>query len=118
MSKAIISVADTTTIFQAAKMMEASGIGSIFVKKDGEPSGIITDRDYAIKVQVNKLPDDTHIDKVASFPLITINANDSILSAADLMSLKKIRKLAVHDDGKIVGVITSSDLVNHLARMK
>ena len=90
-------------------------IGNILVKKDGVPSGIITDRDFAIKIAAKDVPLDTSVEKIASFPLQTINADDSILSAAKTMSDKKIRKLAVSEEGKIVGIITSTDLVNQLA---
>jgi len=116
MAKAIISVDSKATVFQVAKMMEQGGIGAVLVKKDGVTSGIITDRDYAIKIAVDKLSMDTPAEKVASFPLITVSPNDSIKSAADLMSSKKIRKLAVVEDGKVIGIITSSDLVTQLAK--
>ena len=116
MAKAIISVDCKATVFQVAKMMEQGGIGAVLVKKDGITSGIITDRDYAIKIAVDKLSMDTPAEKAASFPLITVSPNDSIKSAADLMSSKKIRKLAVVEDGKVVGIITSSDLVTQLAK--
>jgi len=116
MTKAIISVDSSTTVFQVAKMMEQGGIGAILVKKDGTTSGIITDRDYAIKVAVDKLSMDTSVEKVASFPLVTVSPNDSITAAASLMSSKKIRKLAVIEDGKVIGIITSTDLVTQLAK--
>jgi len=51
-----------------------------------------------------------------SSPLITINHNEPISAAAERMSNKKIRKLAVTENGKIVGLITSTDLVNQLAK--
>jgi len=116
MTKAIISVDSSTTIFQVAKMMEQGGIGAILVKKDGTTSGIITDRDYAIKVAVDKLSMDTQVENVASFPLVTVSQNDSIIAAASLMSSKKIRKLAVVKDGNVIGIITSTDLVTLLAK--
>jgi CBS domain-containing protein len=116
MTKALISVEPGTTVFQVAKMMEHGGIGAVLVKKDGTPSGIITDRDFAIKIATQKLPLETSVDKVTSYPLETINASETILIAADQMSSKKIRKLAVVEDGKIVGIITSTDLVNQLAK--
>ena len=116
MTKAIISVDSSTTVFQVAKMMEQGGIGAVLVKKDGTTSGIITDRDYAIKIAVDKLPMDTSVEKVASFPLVTIPQNDSIIVAASLMSSKKIRKLAVVEDGNVIGIITSTDLVTQLAK--
>jgi len=58
---------------------------------------------------------DTPVEKIASFPLQTIDSNDSILKAAKTMADKKIRKLAVTEEGKVVGIITSTDLVNQLA---
>ena len=98
--------------------MEQGGLGAILVRKDDLIEGIITDRDFAIKIAVHKYSLDTPVHKVASYPLQTINSNESILVAADLMSTRKIRKLVAVDGGKVVGIITSTDLVNQLAKMK
>ena len=116
MTKALLSVNPSTTIVQIARMMKLGGIGAVLVKKDDAPAGIITDRDFAIKVAVNNYPLDTPVDKVASYPLVTINSNASISDTADMMTTKKIRKLAVEEDGKVIGIVTSTDLVNQLAK--
>ncbi len=118
MTKALISVDPVTTLYQISKMMEQGGMGSILVKKDGIPSGIITDRDFAIKIAAHGVSMDSPVEKIASFPLITINSTDSILDAAKIMSDKKIRKLGVIEEGKVVGIITSTDLVNQLSSRK
>ena len=118
MTKALISVDPTTTLYQISKMMEQGGMGSILVKKDGIPSGIITDRDFAIKIAAHGVSMDSPVEKIASFPLITINSTDSILDASKIMSDKKIRKLGVIEEGKVVGIITSTDLVNQLSSRK
>ena len=118
MTRVLISVDPSTTVYQVAKMMEQGGLGAIIVKEDNIPKGIITDRDFAIKIAINKYSLDTPVHKVASYPLQTINSNESILVAADIMSTKKIRKLVVVDDGKVVGIITSTDIVNQLAKIK
>ncbi|MGI0003040.1 MAG: CBS domain-containing protein [Nitrosopumilaceae archaeon] len=118
MTRALISVNPSTTVYQVAKMMEQGELGAIIVKDNDNNKGIITDRDFAIKIAVNKYPLDTPVQKVASYPLQTINPDESILVAADLMSAKKIRKLVVVDDGKAVGIITSTDIINQLAKMK
>jgi len=118
MNKSLISADSTTTVFQIANLMAKGGIGAIIVKKDNIPAGIITDRDFAIKITTQKLPLDTIIDKVASYPLATIDLNESILVAANLMSSKKLRKLAVVENEKLIGIITSTDLVNQLALEK
>ena len=115
MTRALVSVDPATTLLQISKMMEQGGMGSILVKQNGAPSGIITDRDFAIKVAAKGLSLETPVEKIATFPLLTIISDSSLLDAAKLMSEKKIRKLAVVESGKIVGIITSTDLVNKLA---
>jgi len=117
MSKSLISADPMTTIYQIAKLMEKGEVGAILVKKDNSPAGIITDRDFATKIATQKHPLETPVHKVASYPLQTINSNESILVAADKMCSKKIRKLAVVEDKKVIGIITSTDLVNQLAKM-
>ena len=116
MTKAIISVNNETTVFQVAKMMEQSGIGAVLVKKNGHLSGIITDRDYATKIVAHNLSSDTPVEQIMSSPLITINFDESISAAAERMTSKKIRKLAVTDNGNIIGLITSTDLVTQLSK--
>jgi len=48
--------------------------------------------------------------------LFAINHNEPISAAAEMMTSKKIRKLAVSDNGNIIGLITSTDLVNQLTK--
>ncbi len=116
MTKALISVNSTTTALQIAKMMEQGGIGAVLVKENENLVGIVTDRDFATKIAANNLPFDTPVQKIMSSPLVTINHNEPISAAAEMMSNKKIRKLAVSDNGNIIGLITSTDLVNQLAK--
>jgi len=116
MAKALISVNPATTALQIAKMMEQGEIGAVLVKENESLVGIVTDRDFATKIAANNLPLDTPVEKIMSSPLVTINQDDPISAAAEMMSSKKIRKLAVSDNGTIIGLITSTDLVNQLAK--
>ena len=116
MTQAIISVPGETTVFQVAKMMEQGGIGAVLVKKDNNLKGIVTDIDYGTKIVCNNLPSDTSVEKIMSTPLITINFDATISAAAERMTTKKIRKLGVTDNGKIIGLITSTDLVTQLSK--
>ncbi len=116
MAKTLISVNPATTALQIAKMMEQGGIGAVLVKENENLVGIITDRDFATKIAANNLPFDTPVEKIMSSPLITINHYEPISAAAEMMTSKKIRKLAVSENGTIVGLITSTDLVNQLTK--
>ena len=116
MTKSLITVNPTTTVFQIARMMEQAGIGAVLVKENEAHVGIMTDRDFATKIAADGLPFDTPVQKVMSSPLITIGHDRLASEAAVVMGDKKIRKLAVSDNGRIVGIITSTDLVNQLAK--
>jgi len=116
MTRVLITVKLSTTALQVAKMMAEGGIGAVFVQDNGNPVGIVTDRDFATRVAANNLPFDSPVGKIMSSPLITINHNEPISNAAERMTSKKIRKLAVTENGKVVGIITSTDLVTQLTK--
>ena len=116
MTRALITVNLATTALQVAKMMEQGGIGAILVQDNDNPVGIVTDRDFATRVVANNLSFDTSVEKIMSSHLITINHNEPISAAAERMTDKKIKKLAVTENGKVVGIITSTDLVTQLAK--
>ena len=116
MTRALITVNISTTALQVAKMMEQGGIGAILVQNNSNPVGIVTDRDFATRIAANDLPLNTAVENIMSTPLITINHDEPISAAAERMTSKKIRKLAVTENGKIVGIITSTDLVTQLAK--
>ncbi len=76
---------------------------------------IATDGDFAIKITAHSYPVDTPIRKIMSSPLISIDSNSNLWEASDLMSTRNVRKLPVIDYDKVVGVLTSGDLVKHIA---
>ena len=117
MSKSVISVDSSVTATDAAKMMEYTDVGAIAVLENGSPVGIITDRDFAIKITAHSYPIDTPIRRIMSTPLISIDPDSDLWTASDLMSTRNVRKLPVIDDEKIIGIITSSDLVKHFASL-
>ena len=116
MTRALITVNLSTTAFQIAKMMQQGGIGAIFVQDNDHHVGIVTDRDFATKITANDMSFNTVAKKIMSSPLITINHNEPLSAAAKRMTSKKIRKLAVTENGKIIGIITSTDLVTQLTK--
>ncbi|MBL7001691.1 MAG: CBS domain-containing protein [Nitrosopumilus sp.] len=115
MSNSVVSVDSSVTATDAAKMMEDTGVGSIVILEDAMPIGIITDRDFAIKITAHSYPLDTPVKRIMSSPLISIDPNSNLWEASDLMSTRNVRKLPVIDEDKVIGIITSSDLVKHIA---
>jgi len=115
MNNFVVSVDSSVTATDAAKMMEDAGVGSVVVLDDNLPVGIVTDRDFAIKITAHSYPIDTPVRRIMSSPLISIDPNSDLWVASDLMSTRNVKKLPVIDDDKVVGMLTSSDLVKHIA---
>ncbi len=115
MTKSVISVDVSLTINEAAKMMEDAKVGAVIVMENNTPVGIVTDRDFAIKVVAHAYNITTPVKQIMSSPLFSINSDESVRTAADLMHDRGIRKLPVIDNEKIIGIITATDIVNLLA---
>ncbi len=111
MSKNILNAEKSTSLQDAAQEMKRLGVGCVIVTKESKPIGIITERDFVTKVAADGRPLFTEISEVMSSPLITIEPEETIWEASEIMKEKLIHKLPVIDDGRIVGVITTSDIV-------
>ena len=115
MTKAVISVDASLTVNDAAKMMEDAKVGAIIVMENNTPIGIITDRDFAVKIAAHAYPIQTPVKQVMSSPLIGVNPDESVLMVADLMYTRGVRKIPVIEEDKVIGIITATDLINQLA---
>jgi len=115
MTKSVISVDASMTINGAAKMMEDAKVGAVIVMENNTPIGIVTDRDFAVKIVAHAYQITTPVKQIMSSPLFSINSDESIRTAADLMHGRGIRKLPVINNENIVGIITATDIVHLLA---
>ncbi|QLH03857.1 signal transduction protein [Nitrosopumilus cobalaminigenes] len=115
MTKSVISVDASITVNEAAKMMEDAKVGAVIVMENNSPVGIVTDRDFSVKVVAHAYQITEPVKQIMSSPLFSINSDEPIRIAADLMHDRGIRKLPVIDNGKVVGIVTATDIVNLLA---
>jgi len=112
MNAPIITEDGDTTVDIGAGILEAMGVGSIVVTEGGVPTGIVTERDMALKVlSKNRPAGEVKLKEIMSSPLVTVNAATSIDDAGKMMADKKIRRLLVLDDGEIIGIVTVRDLL-------
>ena len=111
MSKNVLSLDKSTTLQEAAEHMKRLSIGCVIVTENNNPIGIITERDFVTRIAAEGRPLFTEIKEVMSSPLITIDPEETIWEASELMKEKLIHKLPVKDKDEIVGIITTSDIV-------
>ncbi|MFB5612094.1 MAG: cyclic nucleotide-binding/CBS domain-containing protein [Nitrosarchaeum sp.] len=101
----------STSIKDAAKLMDEKNIGCIIVTKNQLPVGILTERDFVKRITAKEKPITSLIEEVMSSPLIEIDPNETVWEAAQIMKTNNIHKLPVKKDNQIVGIITTTDLV-------
>ena len=111
MSKNVITLEKSTSLQDAAQEMNKLSVGCVIVTDNSKPVGIVTERDFVTKVAAEGRPLFTEISEVMSYPLITIDPGETIWEASEIMKEKLIHKLPVIENERIVGVITTSDIV-------
>ena len=111
MNRELSVVTEDTTVKQAAGQMHDQRIGSLLVKKGTDFSGILTETDVVRAVAERDDVASTSVVHVMSSPILTVEKKLSPHYARDLMANKRIRHLAVTDDGKIVGILSARDLL-------
>lgn len=118
MTSDVVCLDCSKTALDAAALMTERQIGSVVVKKDGRPFGIVTERDMVRGVSSKDKGvtfKDVKLEDLASRPLITAEPGLSLEEAAEIMSKNKIRKLPVVGSGKLLGIVTITDLAMFLS---
>ena len=111
MKKNVITVDESLSIQEVAVKMTIANVGCVIVTRKDEPVGIITERDFVTKIAAEGRPLFTDVYEIMSLPLTTINPDDTVWDAAELMRGKGIHKLPVQEGTKIVGIVTTTDIV-------
>lgn len=113
-----ISVDRDTDVRKAAQVMRDRNIGSVFITRDQEIIGILTDTDLVRRVvAVGADAAKTPVEQIMSAPILTIEENKTILDANDMMAIHHLRHLGVTRDGALVGMISVRDLVVFLTNL-
>ncbi|MDA1346197.1 MAG: CBS domain-containing protein [Crenarchaeota archaeon] len=111
MSKNVLTVDKSASLQEAAEKMSKLNIGCVIVTDGTNPLGIVTERDFVTKVVAEGRPLFTEISEVMSSPLITIDHEETIWEASEMMKVKGIHKLPVKENEQIIGIVTTTDIV-------
>ena len=113
MTRDVSVVGEEASIQEAAQHMQVNRIGSLLVEKEGQYTGIITETDVTKIVAENVDLAEVKVKGVMSSPIISVDKKFSPQYARDLMADRRVRHLAVTEEGKIVGVISVRDLLGY-----
>ena len=112
MKKVNVTVQGDLTVRQGAKLMANDREGFLIVHKGDGKSSIVTEWDIVNKVVAqDRDPDSVRLEDIASGEIIGVDPKTPTEKVAEKMNSSNIRRLAVVESGKIVGVVTSKDIL-------
>lgn len=113
MSSPAVTIEENVSANRVAHLMDKNDLGCIIVtSKDEKPIGIITERDLVVRVLAkNVKPDTLRAKEVMTAPLINIEPDATVTEAARRMSRLNIRRLGVIYKEKLMGIISSKDIL-------
>lgn len=104
-----------TPVKQVAEMMAKNNCGAIPVCDHGRIVGIITDRDVVTRgVAISDDPALLPASAIMTHNLYTIEADDRVEHAIQIMEDEQVRRLPVFDGTELIGMISITDLADHL----
>ena len=102
-------VEEDISLTEAADIMSKKGIGSLLFVSGDKIKGIVTQKDL-----IRGFGKHEKISRVMTSNVKTINPDDGLDRAAEIMKENKIKKLAVVEKDNLVGIITSADLLENI----
>ena len=106
------SIGPDETVYEAIRQMAEHGIGALLVVENGNPVGLLSERDYSRKVILRGLRSrETTVRTIMSSPLLTISPDASVQHGLQMMTEKFIRHIPVVDGSGVIGMVSIGDLV-------
>ena len=110
MIRDVVESSPEKSINEAAKLMREKAVGCLVITIEGGIKGIITDRDLLGCIAAGHNPSECKISAHMSRPVAVIKPEEDYLTAADVMRRRRIKRLPVAKFGKLLGIISLSDL--------
>jgi len=118
MVESVITIDADSSVMKAVKIMNEHEIGCLVVTRRGRAVGIITERDLLKRViYKSKNPNRTKVREIMTKPLIAGDPDMDLEDATKLMFDKKIKKLPVVNHGRLLGLITLTDVARFQPQM-
>jgi CBS domain-containing protein len=91
--------------------MQADDVGAVPLVEGDRLVGIVTDRDIVVRaIAKDKDPRGMPAAEVSSQELVTVSPDDDLSDALELMARHQVRRLAVTEDERLVGVVSQADV--------
>ena len=117
-NREVVVIEQEESVTAAARIMREYHVGDVVIIRSQQgkqiPLGIITDRDIALEIVAKAAdPEMISVGDAMSYELTTVNEDDDLMQAIEIMRDKGIRRLPVVDlDETLVGILTVDDVLD------
>jgi CBS domain-containing protein len=99
-------------VIDAIKLMAEKNIGAVPVVRDGKVVGIVSERDYARKMELKgRASAGTPVSDIMTHEVKTVDSQHTVDQCMNIMTDRRLRHLPVVDEGQLVGLLSIGDLV-------
>lgn len=114
MNENMVSIEPEASATDAAKLMLEHKIGSLFVKKDAAYLGVLTEGDICRKVTALEIaPNEIPVEDIMSDDILAVDSRSTMRKAFLAMNKRKIRHIAVTENGRYIGILSIKDFANY-----
>jgi CBS domain-containing protein len=105
------SIVKSASVVEAAQVMREEHIGSLPITDEEKLVGMITDRDITTRVVADAAdPETTSVGDVYSRDLVSVEPDEDLEEALQLMARHQVRRLPVVENGRLVGIVAQADI--------
>ncbi len=112
----VASIDPSVTLREAARSLEAAGVGTLAIMDGAEISGIVSERDLVRALADGADPDRVEVRDVMTVDPRYLTLGDSAATALEIMLQAKVRHLPVVDEGELIGILSIRDVARTLTR--
>jgi len=113
----VVTAPTEATLTEIARIMSEEGVGSVVVvEADGEPCGMLTDRDLVTYgLAAGRNPDETIANDIMSFTMVSVDVAEGVLDVIRRMADEGVRRMPVTAGEELYGIVTLDDFIVLLA---
>jgi CBS domain-containing protein len=112
MTNAVVTVSPDTTVDDLARLLADNSISGVpVVDYLGQVVGIVTEADI-----LTSRPGNRTVQSVMTKEVVAVSVDETLQEIAFLLSMRRINRVPVLEEGKLVGIISRADVIRALAR--
>jgi CBS domain-containing protein len=137
MTKKVYKISPDSNLEECAEILNRYNVNGLVVTEKDNVVGVITKADI-FKAILPRYPDiieeeryvsdleyieeranklfEMKVKDIMGAPVITVNSNMPVVKAGSAMILRRVKQVPVVDKGKLVGIVTLTDIINNLLK--